>query len=282
MGVRPQYAVAMRADLHTHTTASDGSLAPADLLGQAAAAGVDMLAVTDHDVIDGCLAVAQHSGDLRLIAGIELSTTWRNAGVHVVGLNIDLHNPVLLTGIEQQRSARHERAVRIAGRLGKLGFHDTLEGATRLAGNGNVGRPHFARYLVDSGQLPDVKTAFKRHLGRGKTCDIRNGWAALEEVVRWIQAAGGTAVLAHPLKYKLTHRKLEELVSDFRAAGGDAIEVLSGLQDTTATDRLARLTNRHGLLASCGSDFHQPGQHWAALGCATELPVDCRPVWETW
>ncbi len=272
----------MRADLHTHTTASDGSLAPAELLARATAAGIELLAVTDHDGIDGCLALAGARGGPQIIAGIELSTTWQNAGVHIVGLNIDLHDSTLRTGIDLQRTARQVRAERIAGKLTKLGFRDTLEGALRVAGNGNVGRPHFARFLAESGQLPDEKTAFKRHLGRGKPCDIRSGWAALPDVITWIHAAGGTAVLAHPLKYKLTHRKLEALVNDFRAAGGDAVEVVSGLQDAMVTERIARLTNRHGLLASGGSDFHQPGQHWSELGCATALPAICRPVWQSW
>lgn len=242
-----------------------------------------MLAITDHDTLDGVIAVHDKlPAGLRLIAGIELSANWGNVGIHVVGLQIDINNPTLLDGVAQQCRAREERAVEIARRLEKAGFTDTLEGARRIAGESQIGRPHFARFLAESGQIRDISTAFRRHLGRGKRGDVRQGWPELATVVAWIRAAGGIAVLAHPAKYKLTNLRLEALCAAFAAAGGEAMEVISGQQDAALTDKLARMANRHGLLASAGSDFHQPGQPWAQLGAVQPLPPDSRPVWQDW
>lgn len=273
----------MIADLHTHTIASDGELQPADLIERAREAGVEMLSITDHDTTAAYASIAdQTHAPVKIIPGIELSSLWRNMGIHIVGLNIALDDPKLLAGIEAQQSARQRRAETIAAKLTKLGFNNSLAGARRLAGDAPVGRPHFARYLVESGQIADEKTAFKKHLGQGKACDVRNEWPAPEKVIRWIAEAGGQAVLAHPAKYKLTNLKLEELAGDFRAAGGHGIEVICGQQDTQLTHRLGKLAARHGLLASCGSDFHRPGQSWAEIGRIAALPDSCRPVWESW
>ena len=273
----------MQVDLHTHSTASDGLLSPAQLVQDAHAAGVTMLALTDHDTVAGLAGLDESApAGLRVIPGIELSANWRAAGLHIVGLNIDPANTQLQAGIEHQYKARMDRAAIIAERLEKAGFTNTLAGAREEAGQELVGRPHFARYLVTSGQIKDVSTAFKRHLGRGKRGDVREGWPDMATVIGWIQAAGGVAVLAHPAKYKLTNLRLEELCAEFAAAGGDAVEVISGFQNTALTDKLARLTNRHGLQASVGSDFHQTGQPWASLGNVQPLPSNCRPVWRHW
>lgn len=272
----------MKVDLHTHTTASDGLLAPADLVARARGAGVDVLAITDHDTVAGIAPGLAAAQDMRIIPGIELSTTWRNIGIHVLGLNIDIEQRTLLDGVAAQQAARAERAELIAKRLSRLGYTDTLAGAQDIAGTAAVGRPHFARFLVDSGQVKDVSTAFRRLLGRGKPGDVRNTWAALPEVIGWIRAAGGVAVLAHPAKYKLTNLKLTELAREFSAAGGTGMEVVSGTQQPSLTSRLARLAQREGLLASAGSDFHRPGEHWAEIGSAPALPADCAPIWSTW
>lgn len=274
---------AMIADLHTHTTASDGQLSASELCAQAEAGGVDLLAITDHDTVAGIAALSAGTGSrCRLIAGIELSTVWRKIAIHVVGLNIDIGNRELHAGIQQQQESRAVRAEQIADRMSKLGFRDCLEGARRLAGDGGVARPHFAQHLVESRQVRSFQEAFKKYLGPGKPGDIKNGWPAMQCVIEWIHAAGGVAVLAHPAKYRLTNLKLEELTRDFREAGGDALEVVSGLQDSGLTRRLGKLANRHALTASCGSDFHQPGRGWAELGKAPCLPAGCTPVWENW
>jgi predicted metal-dependent phosphoesterase TrpH len=273
----------MLADLHTHTRASDGQLGPAELVRAAATAGIDLLAITDHDTIAGIAELdALTESACTVIPGIELSTHWRKIGIHVVGLNIDLQNSTLLAGIAQQQSARILRSERIAERLEKLGFADVLDGATSLAGDSLIGRPHFARHLVNTGQVKSMHDAFRKFLGPGKPGDIRDVWASMEDVIEWIHQAGGWAILAHPAKYRLTNLKMEELVKEFRAGGGDAIEVVSGKQAPFLTNRLGKLAGRAGLKASAGSDFHQPGQIWAALGEVAPLPPGCRPIWESW
>ena len=273
----------MRADLHTHTTASDGALSPAELVQAAHTAGVELLAITDHDTIAGAASLGDALPDgLRLVTGVELSANWRKIGIHIVGLNIDFGDSALVAALAGQRRARFDRAALIAERLEKAGFAGVLDGACALAGDDPPGRPHFARYLVDSGQIKDVSSAFKRHLGQGKRGDVRQCWPGIETAIGWITFAGGRAVLAHPAKYKLTNLRLEELCADFVAAGGQAMEVISGAQDAALTDKLARMANRHGLLASAGSDFHAPGQSWTALGAVPPLPPDSRPVWQDW
>jgi hypothetical protein len=273
----------MLADLHTHTTASDGLLSPHELVSRAKEAGVEMLAITDHDTVSGVTAVAEAIPEgLQLIPGVELSANWRNLCIHVVGLNIDLQNQTLLNGLQKQQAVRQERAVKIAERMERAGFKGVLDGARKLARNEYIGRPHFARYLVSSGQIKDEKTAFKKYLGQGKPGDVRHGWPAVEEAIAWVIAAGGSAVIAHPSKYKLTNLRLEELCREFREFGGAGVEVVSGFQEPTLTRKLARMAERHGLLVSTGSDFHRPGLGWADLGRASPLPASCSPVWERW
>lgn len=270
-------------DLHTHSTASDGTLSPPALLAHAAECGVDVLSITDHDTV----AAYELLGDPpptgpTLVPGIELSTTWAGRGVHVVGLNIDPSNPVLRAGIAAQQAARIERAETIASRLEKLGLGNARIEVADTAGDAGVGRPHFARYLVDNGYVKDIGTAFRKYLGDGKPGDVRNGWAALDDVVRWIRAAGGSAVLAHPAKYRLTRTKLCALIEEFIAAGGVAIEVVSGPQEPGITRRLGALAVEFGLAVSGGSDFHHPSSTWSAPGRFPRIPDSLRPVWDLW
>jgi predicted metal-dependent phosphoesterase TrpH len=269
-------------DLHSHTRASDGSLEPDALLAHAAECGVDALAITDHDTVAAFDRIDFSAAGPRLIPGIELSTTWRNYGVHVVGLNIDPACSMLRTGVARQQRSRAERARHIARRLRSKGLPDMLDDVLEIAGGEPVSRPHFADYLVRNGIAKDVKQAFRKYLGPGKPGDVRQCWASLPDVVRWIVAAGGTAVLAHPAIYRLTKTKLRALATDFRAAGGSAIEVVCGPQSPNTTVHLAQLSRDLGLAASCGSDFHHGGNRWSRPGGFPPLPDDVRPVWATW
>lgn len=272
----------MNVDLHCHTNLSDGSLSPEDLIALAHERKIDILAVTDHDNIDSHQQISQLNTDFTLISGIEFSTTWRNMGVHIVGLNMDLTNKALLAGIDFQTKARGVRANLIDEKLHHLGFENCLEGAKRFSSGNQVGRPHFAQHLVDIGAVSNIQQAFKRYLGAGKAGDIKQQWADLETVISWIRGAGGVAVLAHPTKYNMTRTKLCTLIEDFIDFGGEAIEVISGAQKDSTTKSMAKICNDYGLLASCGSDFHAPGQPWAALGMVATLPENCRPVWSQW
>jgi len=270
-------------DLHTHSTASDGSLAPQELLARAAGNGVTCLSVTDHDTVDAYAALDGHTWpDVTIIPGIELSTTWAGRNIHIVGLNIDPGNDDLADGIEQQKLARVQRAEKIAARLEKRGLGNTLEAVQKLANGSVIGRPHFAQHLVDTGVVADFRQAFQKYLGNGKAGDVRQFWSPMEDVIEWIRAAGGTAVLAHPAHYKLTNTRLRLLTEDFITAGGQALEIVSGTQTKQLTDKLANLCDDLQLMASCGSDFHSPGNSWSEVGKFTRLPANCRPVWENW
>ena len=269
-------------DLHSHSNASDGTLAPSQLLVHAAECGVDVLAITDHDSLDAYDSLEDASPNVRLVAGIELSTSWNRVGIHVLGLNVDPANGILRSGVAQQKKNRFERARTIADRLHKCGIPDSFAAVVEIANGDYIGRPHFAEHLVATGVVKDTKAAFRKYLGAGKAGDVRHGWASMGEVVNWIDASGGTAVLAHPAKYGLTKKKTRALANDFRQSGGRGIEVVCGPQQDSTTAYLARLANELELEASCGSDFHDPGYPWSRPGGFMPLPADVRPVWESW
>ena len=271
----------MRLDLHCHSTFSDGTLTPDELIRRAHDARIDVLALTDHDTLEGLRPLqAANTYGIRLVPALEFSSLWIKTDVHVVGLDIDPHSPALMSAINQQQNARQRRAETIAKNLLKRGLPDLLPQALALAGDGSVGRPHFAQALLAHGVVDKAEQAFKKYLGRGKAGDVGIYWARLETVVDWIRTAGGIPVLAHPDKYSLTRTRLMRLISEFKASGGLAMEVVSGQQSPEVTRRLATLCNDFQLLASSGSDFHRPGQHWAELGRQSALPDSCRPVWD--
>jgi predicted metal-dependent phosphoesterase TrpH len=268
----------MRVDLHTHTNASDGGLSAPALLQRAIANGVDMLSITDHDTVAAYREIHNFKS-LTLIPGIEFSTAWRHTGVHVLGLNVDLKSDSLREGVTWQQVSRRRRAEHIADCLAKLGIHDALSGAEQMAANGNIGRPHFAAYLVHVGAARTIKHAFDKFL-KNNSCDSTGYWATMTQIVSWIREAGGCAVLAHPLKYKFTRTKLVAMLDDFIGVGGQGLEVISGRQLPQDTHKLAQLCMHKQLLASCGSDFHHPDQPWAEVGNLQPLAEGCRPIWE--
>lgn len=269
-------------DLHCHTYFSDGLLSPEAVVARAKERGVAVLAITDHDTI-AALGIAQKAAldaGITLISGIEFSSQWGKGGVHIVGLGVDVNSPELIAAVEFQEQARNARALAIAERLCKAGFPGALLGAQEIAGNATLGRPHFAQYLVAVGAVKNINAAFKKYLGTGKPADVKYQWPVMDQVIGWIHAAGGVAVLAHPAKYELTRTKMCALVDSFVAAGGDALEVISGLQPAALTEDLLRIANTRSLHASCGSDFHFPDQAWQELGSFGKLPAHAKPVWE--
>ncbi|MDT3670281.1 MAG: 3',5'-nucleoside bisphosphate phosphatase [Aromatoleum sp.] len=272
----------MNADLHCHSTVSDGWLAPADVVRRAAANGVTHLALTDHDEVAGldeALAVAREVG-ITLVPGVEISVSFRGETVHVVGLGIDHRNPELLAGLAQVRRGRDKRATRIGEALEAAGIRDALAGARRFARNPElVSRAHFARHLVASGVMPDVNTVFRHYLAHGKPGYVAHEWARLEDAVGWIHAAGGVAVIAHPGRYRFSDADLGALFDAFAACGGEAVEVVSGAHSQAEAQKFASLARRRGLLASRASDFHGEGESPVDLGCCEPLPPDLLPVW---
>ncbi|MFT7338312.1 MAG: putative metal-dependent phosphoesterase TrpH [Marinobacter maritimus] len=268
-------------DLHCHSTASDGALTPTELVARAAEKKVTHLALTDHDTVRGFAEAhsAAKANNIVLIPGIELSCLWRSHTIHIVGLDFDIDNTDFLAALEQQNRNRWARAAMIAERLSKLAVPDLLERATAESGGDVPGRPHFAKVMVEAGVVKNVAQAFKRYLGSGKVGDVKAYWPELQEVVQWINSAGGLAVLAHPRKYQLTATKLRDLTADFRRAGGQAIEVSTSGQSSGDLGFLAELCVREKLLASQGSDFHFPGAPWCELGRIMKMPDGLEPVW---
>jgi predicted metal-dependent phosphoesterase TrpH len=273
----------MNIDLHSHTTASDGSLTPTELVNAAHLAGVDVLAITDHDTLAGIeeARVAAAAVSLKIVSGIELSTYWKGIGVHILGLNIDEHDPVLHKAVSFQQQARLRRAARISERLTKLKIYGSLEGAQRFAGNSEIGRPHFAQYLVEAGYVKNIEQAFKQFLGAGKAGDIKDEWLNLEEIINVIHAAKGLAVLAHPVMYKLTATQRKKLAEEFKSLGGDGMEVVT-MQRQDTIPAMAHLCQQVGLLASRGSDYHGQMTPWITFGRLPLLPKTCQGVWSQW
>ncbi len=271
-------------DLHSHSTASDGTLHPRDLVLRAADAGVHVLALTDHDTTAGIAeasATARQCG-LTLVPGVEVSVSWEGYTVHVVGLNVDPENPRLQEGLAGLRAFRDWRAEEIGRRLEQSGIAGAFEGARAFAEGNLVSRTHFARFLVARGLAKDERAVFKRYLIKGRPGHVPGNWARLDQVVGWIHDAGGQAVIAHPARYKMTRTKLRRLFKEFVALQGDAIEVVSGSHSREDYIIMARHAKDFGLLASAGSDFHTPDNPWIELGCLPNLPDGCRPVWEHW
>lgn len=274
----------MIADLHTHSHCSDGERSPADLVARAAARGVALLALTDHDNVDGIAeaAAAASAAGIGFVAGVELSCRWEGQDIHVVGLAVDALSPVLGEGLLRQQEARRVRGGRIGERLRQAGVPGCWERACELAGHDRPGRPHFARALVEAGAARDVEQAFNRYLKRGQNAYVATEWASIGDAVGWIRGAGGVAVLAHPSRYRLTRSKLRRLLAAFAAAGGQALEVQLPGQKPNQTEALVRLGIELGLAGSVASDYHGGSSPWADLGVCGPLVPGIRPVWELW
>ncbi|CAM2146785.1 RNA/ssDNA 5'-_3' exonuclease [Pararobbsia alpina] len=273
------------ADLHCHSTYSDGLLAPADVARRARDGGVSLWAMTDHDEIAGqreARAAAEALG-MRYVEGVEISVTWANRTIHVVGLAIDSGNRGLVDGLAATRGGRDGRGRVIADRLADVGIPDAYEGALKYANNpALLSRTHFARFLVEHGYCESTSDVFARYLAEGRPGFVPHQWATLEQAMGWIQGAGGTAVIAHPGRYKYTQIEFAALFDVFRDLGGGAIEVVTGSHTPDQYREYADVARRYGFRASRGSDFHAPGEGRTELGSLPMLPDDLTPVWRDW
>ncbi|MBZ9566391.1 PHP domain-containing protein [Modicisalibacter tunisiensis] len=278
----PDTLAAPGVDLHMHSTASDGALSPAALMALCQSRGLTHVALTDHDSVAGVAAAAAAAErlGLTLLPGAELSVQWRGLTVHVLGYLPEGALAPMREGLAAQAEAREARNLEIARRLEAVGLDDALARARAgVTEERPLGRPDFARALVEAGVVPDIAAAFKRYLGAGKRGDVKMHWPYLGEALGWIRASRGVAVLAHPLRYKLTRRKRGLLLDDFAAAGGEGAELLSGFQNPDETRDLARQLAERGLLASRGSDFHFPGGPLAP-GTVSDAPrTPVTPLW---
>jgi len=278
----------VKIDLHTHSNHSDGSLNPTELIAAAAHAGIEVLALTDHDSVAGVeeatRSAAAHSvqapQSLKIVPGVEISAAWRSQGIHVLGLWVDPASAELNAQLNSQAHRRHIRMRNLCARLTEMG----LPGATLLATvEGHPGLPtraHLAAAMVAAGHVNDNEEAFVKYLGRGKAAALANQWPMLAEVVGWITGAGGVASLAHPLRYKLSAGARRQLITDFKTAGGTGLEVVTGGHAAAQIDTCAQLAMQFGLAGSVGSDFHHPHVSWNPLGRLAKLPVGVTPLWQ--
>ncbi|VWD51947.1 3',5'-nucleoside bisphosphate phosphatase [Burkholderia contaminans] len=275
----------MNADLHCHSNVSDGLLPPADVARRAHAGGVTLWALTDHDEIGGHAAARSEAEALgmRYLSGVEISVTWASRTVHIVGLNVDPANPVLVDGLYRTRHGRAARAVAIGEQLATLGIPGAYDGALKYVSNPDlISRTHFARFLVENGHATSTSDVFDRLLGDGKPGFVPHRWATLPDAVAWIQAAGGEAIVAHPGRYRYTPVEFDAFFGEFIDLGGRAIEVVTGSHTPDQYREYADVARRFGFEASRGSDFHAPGEGRVELGSLPPLPPDLTPVWERW
>lgn len=275
----------LNVDLHCHSHFSDGVLDPATLVRRAYNNGVQALALTDHDEIAGVQAAQACADELGMVflPGVEISVTWAGTTLHIVGLKVDPNNKQLKNGLAAIRSGRDARARAMSDSLAAAGIEGAYEGSLQYVGNPNlVSRTHFARFLVEQGHCGHVRDVFQKYLTPGKPGYVDHEWAKLSEAVAWIRAAGGTAVIAHPGRYRLGNVGLWALLEEFREAGGQAIEVITASHTRQQYHRFARLAIEFGFRASRGSDFHSPQESRVDLGELPPLPDSVVPIWHDW
>ncbi|HEY2561576.1 MAG TPA: 3',5'-nucleoside bisphosphate phosphatase [Caldimonas sp.] len=273
----------MNADLHCHSTVSDGTLEPEALAARAKANGVELWALTDHDEVSGQRRArdAARAAGLPYLNGVEVSVTFLDTTVHIVGLGIDADDAALLQGLRATRGGRDARAREMADGLAKVGIAGSYEGALRYVGNPDlISRTHFARHLVDSGVCADTQEVFRRFLVEGKPGFVPHRWATLADAVRWIGDAGGIAIVAHPARYKFSPTEEYALFTEFKGHGGRGVEVTTGSHTAAEAGRYAGTAREFDLLASRGSDFHSPEESRIDLGGLPPLPSGLAPVWQ--
>jgi hypothetical protein len=271
-------------DLHSHSCYSDGTLTPTELVERAAAAGVGVLALTDHDTVAGLEEAEQAAArlGLRLVPGVELSASWRSQAIHVLGLWIEPRAPKFLERLDSQAERRHVRMRKICARLTQAGLPGDELLAAVLAQPGLPTRAHLAEALVAGGHVARTDDAFRRYLGKGRAAHLAADWPPLAEIVGWIREAGGVACLAHPARYALSSGARRQLLTEFAAAGGTAIEVVTGPNGASHVEASAMLAVKHGFSGSSGSDFHSPKHTWNPLGRLAKLPDSVVPVWRVY
>jgi predicted metal-dependent phosphoesterase TrpH len=273
----------LNADLHCHSVVSDGTLTPEELAARAAANGVELWSLTDHDEISGQhrARAAAHVHGMKYLTGTEISVTFAGQTVHIVGLGFDPDDPQMLQGLTNTRGGRGARALEMSDGLAKVGIQNAYAGALRYVGNPElISRTHFARYLVECGACKDTNEVFRRFLTEGKPGFVPHRWASLRDAVQWISAAGGVAVIAHPARYKFSANEEFALFSEFKTHGGRGVEVVTGSHTAAEYVKYGETAREFGLAASRGSDFHSPGESHTDLGRLPYLPGELTPVWE--
>ena len=274
----------MKIDLHNHSYYSDGVLSPSEIVLLAKEQGCDVFALTDHDTTDGILEAQQKADEigLQLVHGVEVSAMWSNMTVHIVGLGVDIDNEVLRQGLQRHQDFRQIRAEKMARGLGGAGVFNALEKVKIVAKKGMITRTHFAQMLVQEGVCKDMRSVFKRFLTGKKPGGVGGKWAEFDEVIEWIHAAGGKAVLAHPLRYRMTNTKIKRLLGHLSGAGLDGVEVVTGSSSGDEITLVSQWAKEFGLLASIGSDYHGWPNQRVRIGHLLDMPNVNETIWKDW
>ena len=258
-------------------------MTPEDLAARARANGVELWALTDHDEIGGQhrARAAAHAQGMAYLTGTEISVTFADTTVHIVGLGFDPDDAQLARGLAATRGGRGERARDMAQQLAQAGIQGAYEGALQFVGNpALISRTHFARFLVETAVCKDTSEVFRKFLTEGKPGYVPHRWASLGDAVRWITDAGGMAIIAHPARYKFSANEEFALFSEFKTHGGRGVEVVTGSHSAAEYVTYAGMAQEFGLAASRGSDFHSPDESHTDLGTLPLLPGTLTPVWE--
>jgi predicted metal-dependent phosphoesterase TrpH len=267
-------------DLHCHSNASDGALAPKQLFELALEKGIHTLALTDHDTVKGYVELIDSQGkgelspDIKLLSGAEFTCQLDSQVLHVIGLNIDVENDYLFEHLANVSELRVERAEKIAEKLAKRNIVGILPLVKIKAQNAQIGRPHFASVLCDLNIVETPAQAFKKYLGAGKVANVKVQWPELETVLDVIKQAGGISILAHPTKYNLTMSKLRRIIEVFKLYGGQAVEIGYPGINKEQQSIIKYEVLKHDLLVSAGSDFHTLENKWTELGRYPDLPAE--------
>lgn len=272
----------LNADLHCHSLVSDGTLSPEALAERAKANGVELWALTDHDEMGGLqrAAAAAQAHGIHFLTGAEISVTFAGETVHIVGLGFDADDAAMMRGLHNTRGGRQQRAMDMSNGLAAVGIQGAYEGALKFVSNPElISRTHFARFLVESGICSNTSAVFRKYLTEGKPGYVPHRWASLKDAVTWITQASGVAIIAHPGRYKFTANEEYALFSEFKAHGGQAVEVVTGSHSPPEYIKYAETAKEFGLAASRGSDFHCPDESRIDLGGLPFLPGELTPVW---
>lgn len=264
----------MKADLHLHTTASDGLISPQELVGMAARLGLKVIAITDHDSVEGigaALAASQAFPDLKVIPGVEISTDVPQGEVHVLGYFIDYRDPELLGELERLRNSRRVRAQRMLVKLAGLDIDIDWERVQEIAGDGSIGRPHIAQAMLEQGYVLTLKEAFLKYIGRDGPAYVEREKMTPPQAVALIAKSGGLPVLAHPAGIV----NLEELIAELQKAGLVGIEVYYTGYPPQSARHLASLARKFGLVATGGSDYHGLEGIGETLPDSGAIPSEC-------
>ncbi|WMS87198.1 PHP domain-containing protein [Pleionea litopenaei] len=268
-------------DLHAHTRYSDGSLSVMELLHHAREHGVETIAITDHDSLGAHYELASQSEDLpcHVITGLEISTQYLNREIHIVGLNLNIHEPGIVQFVAQQQAYRQQRLLEFANRLEQLGMEGVVGEVEALSAE-SVTRTHLAQIMVRRGWAKDANRAFKQYIGRKSKAYVKAKWPTIEQAVSAIRGAGGKAVLAHPGRYQLSRKQLALMLEDFAAAGGQAVELAYPNMDPQLARWMTEKALNLALQGSQGADFHNPEWRWVKPGFFADLPKSIVPVWQ--